>query len=173
MKYMTPDLLGRLQDENTVDATSEEWDKALAAYKKRLLSIRKKLPPGARTLSRRYDPHDAEVLVAAINKEHPVAVILLRLDEPGNRIILLDYHLLKKPEVVKHPSLGEFGRPWQKWLYDEFDTVEENGVNYFSHSILLSGGQELKLSFLDMDCKPIEVMLSASGVEHGLELQPA
>lgn len=177
MNYMTPDLLVRLQDDSAVDAASEEWEKNIAAYTEHLRAIRKDLPRGVRRLTGRLCLHDAEVLAIGLDKQRPLVVIVLKLDEPAGEIVMLQYVLLKKPEVVSHRSLEQFGRPWRRWLYDEFDAVEENGVRFFRHAVLFSGGQEMRLSFLDARRQVVQnypdQLLSGLGAEGGWELQPA
>jgi hypothetical protein len=177
MKYMTADLVAKLQDENMPDAAAEEWERAIDAYRRHLRSIWDDLPSGAKTLFRRYCPHDVRVLDIAVYGKHPIVLIFLRLDEPYNKDVLLQYVLVKNLEIYNHPSLDKLGEPWQEWDYDEFDAVEENGNSYFTHSILFSGGRELKISFKDLRCRPIRKffrpMQRANGTGDESELQLA
>jgi hypothetical protein len=159
MNFMTPDLLARLQYETTVDSATEQWMTAIAEYEKRLRTIRKHLPRGARALAFRQDPHDGQVLMVGFSGDGATAIIVLKLDEAGNRRLVLEYDLLKKPEWSHHPELADFGGSIPLWLYDEFDAVEEHDMRFFIHSILFSNGRELRLSFKRMRCKTIEQYL--------------
>jgi len=149
---MTPELLARAQDEKTVDAASDEWEKALERYTEHLRAIWPKLPRSARRLARRVNLHDAVTLLVGIKEASTKAMILLHLDEPGDQTFVILYDLLKKMEWFDHSSLTKTasGGDHPLWLYDEFDVVEENDIKYFTHSILFSNGWELKLSFRGM-----------------------
>jgi hypothetical protein len=176
MKYMTPELLARAQDENTVDAASEEWDKALDAYTKHLKSVWKKLPRPVRHLAKRANLHDAEVFFVGTKRGGFSALVLLELDKPGDRIFILQYDLIKAMEWSEHSSVSKLGRAGNRplWLYDEFDMVqEESGFRYYTHSILFSDGHELKLSFRKVFGGHVSQLINLVRDASCNELQPA
>jgi hypothetical protein len=153
---MTPDLLARLQDDATVDAASEEWDAACAAYEDHFRAIQPGLPQAAGLVARGLHLHDAAVLAIAVNRKRTAVRIYLRLDEPGGRMIVLRYSGLRAFDLVDHPPLADSGKPLGSWLYSEFDVAEADGQWVATHAILFSGGKELRLSFRDLHVGRIE-----------------
>ncbi len=152
MKYMTADLLARLQsrDEPVVDAAEEAWDRQTEAYRGYLASVQAVMAPGVQTLLRRC-LHDAKVLTIATDEEGHLSIFLDlgKTEKPLERYVELRYKLIKGNNgpgysFVQHAELADHGPPFKEWLYDEIEVVDKS---QYAHSILLSGGHELQLTF--------------------------
>ena len=172
MKYMTPDLISRFRsaDDAVSEAAGLEWESQGEAYRKRLKDIRQYLPSGVRRLLRRYFLHDAKVVTMATD-EVPHFSIVLQLDNPssaGDKYLELRYRLAggigKGVEFVQHEVLAADGSSFGWWLYDEID-MREGPVEAFTHSILFSGGYELRLTFFSMQCKRLNFLFPPANNE--------
>jgi hypothetical protein len=155
MKYFTPDLLLRYgsEDDATADAAHREWERKSRQYQERLDAVRPLLPRAARSLLRRYCLHDARVLMLGIPRDDLALSLVLELDDATGTAVQLVYDLVRKPRLRKHPELAERGAPLE-WLYDEFDVEEGKEGKVFTHSILFTGGQELRLAFRKLSLLP-------------------
>jgi hypothetical protein len=160
MKFFTPDLLFRFgsEDDATADAANEEWERANDKYLQRLQKIRHLLPRGARSLLRNHCLHDARVVMLGVPEGHRVISLLLELDTPRDQGLLLRYDLQKPPALLKHAELAEIGTPLE-WLYDEFDVAKPVQRPVFTHSILFTGGRELRLTFRNLLLTPFAKVL--------------
>jgi len=175
MKYMTPDLLAQFRSENDdiADAAAAEWDRQCEAYIAHLKEVRPSLSPGARRLLRHYNFHDAKMTALAAD-DVPHFSIFVELDDPaepdGKKNLELRYRLVGGPpqgfEVKKHEALVGDGRPFGWWLYDEFD-VSTGDVPAMTHSILFTGGYEIRLTFFSVSCRRLD-FLSLPADENGL-----
>jgi hypothetical protein len=166
MKYMTPELIARFRSED--DAVAEpaaiEWERQCEAYRKHLQEIRAGLSRGAKLLSRRYYLHNAKALAMAADKV-PYFSIFLELDTPAESAsetrLELRYRLVgglhKGYEMVKHEALAGDGKPLAWWLYDEID-LSRGEVPAMTHSILFTGGYEIRLTFFAVSCRRLDFL---------------
>jgi hypothetical protein len=163
MKYMTPDLLARFRspDDDVADAADSEWERQAKAYTQHLREIRKDLTGGVRRLLR-YNLHDAKVLTMAVD-EVPHFSLFLELDEPGEpdgkKRLELRYRLVssvkKSLSITRHEALIGDGKPLAWWLYDEIDMLQGE-VPALTHSILLTGGYEIRLTFFGVSIRKLD-----------------
>ena len=171
MKFMTPDLLARFrsEDDEVAEAAAAAWEEAGARYNEHLDAIRASLPRAARKLLRpQFNPHDARVLAVTVD-ETPFCSIFLKLagaPDALDRHVELRYRLAGGPEVLtttRHPALEADGQPFGWWLYDEFDVVREGQNSTFIHSILFTGGCELRIPFSALSIRRLyEVLLPST-----------
>lgn len=171
MRFFTPDLLLRFgsTDDALADAAHEEWENANQKYLKHLERIRPELPRAVRSFLRNFCLHDARLLALGVGADHLQLSLLLELDSPRNHGILLTYDLSRPPELVKHPELAEPGTPIE-WLYDEFDLARRTAQPAVTHSILFTGGRELRLAFRALRVVAFDKVLAPSqGQESDLD----
>jgi len=156
MKFFTPDLLFRFgsEDDAVADAAQADWEKADLAYRKRLNKIiLPGLPSAAKSFVKKLCLHDARLLIMAVSGDRLTVSLFLELDDPRNQGVLLHYDLARTLKVVKHPEIREPDTPVE-WLYDEFDVKVSGGQKVFTHSILFTDGNELRLGFRNMLAEP-------------------
>lgn len=163
MKYMTPELLARFRslDDSIAEAASAEWERRCEAYNEHLEEIRGSLSRGSRRLLR-YQFHDAKVRTMAAD-EVPHFSFFISLPDPtergGRKHLELRYRLVggigKGYERLQHKELEGDGKPFGWWLYDEFD-LSEGSVPAMTHSILFTGGQEIRLTFFSVSCRRLD-----------------
>ena len=179
MKRFSPELLLRFgsEDDKVATSASAEWDKAHQAYLKHLDTIRPKLPKSVQVLLNNYCLHDAKVI--SMGRDERLFSILLQLEEPRDKGILLTYKLMSQPKFKRHPSLAEEGAPLE-WLYDELDLLDddkprkEETFQVFTHSILFAGGRELQLAFYELELQEYQKLFSSgkkSGESEQAELE--
>ena len=151
MKYFTPELYERFnsRDIDIADRADTAWHKAEAKYKARLDKIRDSVPATIRDLADKFCLHDADVM--AIGLDTQTVSIMLRL---GNNLYWLTYGLTSKVVPTSPRLASAFSSNSVRWLYDEVD-MPTAGV--FSHEILLSDGQEIRLFFDKFDYRVVEV----------------
>src|SRR5262245_53775489 len=151
MNFFTPDLLVRYgsTDDAVADAAHQEWEKVHQDYLEHLRVIRPKLPRAVKSFFRNFCLHDAKLLTLGIREGGLALSLLLELDTPSDKGVLLTYALTKRPQLIRHPLLSEQGTPID-WLYDEFDIAKEKAPRVFTHSILFTGGRELRLTFRNL-----------------------
>ena len=176
MKYMTPDLLAQFRSENDdgADAAAAEWDRRCEAYLSHLEIIGPSLSPGHHRLLRRYDFHDAKVTAALAADEVPHFSILIELDDPTKRTARRTWSFAigswagcsRAWSGSKHEASVRDGGPFGWWLSDEFD-VSTGDVPAMTHSILFTGGYEIRLTFFSMSCRRLD-FLSLPADENGL-----
>ena len=141
MKYFTADLYERFNSADIDAATNAElaWEQALSRYKSRLNRIRKELPDDVRFLADELCLHDAELL--QLSKSDTAVLIMAR---QSNAFFWLEYSLTEPATIDAPRPSSAFSEFAVRWLYDEVDRV---GTGRFSHEILLSNGQEIRLVF--------------------------
>jgi hypothetical protein len=180
VKYFTPELLARYRstDDAIADAASDEWERACEAYAENLKSIRPGLSSAVRRLLRRFSLHDAKVLAMAAD-EVPHFSIFLELENPkgkADRHLELRYRLVggakKGYEWVRHPMLAGDGKPFGWWMYDEMD-VSDGPVPAMTHSILFTGGEELRLTFFSLSCRRLDFLFPPTTAEGLANLEAA
>ncbi len=157
MKYFTPDLLVRAdsEDDKIAEAAHQAWEKATQRYLAFLRTIRTKLPAGARRLARKVCLHDARVKMVA-TKEDPLTLSLfLQFSSPSTEGVQLFYDLAARPKRITHPQLASSRTPLE-WLYDEFGVVKKEKPRTFTHSILFTGGHEMRLTFRGLKVQVFE-----------------
>src|SRR5262249_52577261 len=147
-------------------AAADEWDRQGEKYREYLEELRSttELPRGLRRLLKRDRLHDAKVLTLAVDRGNCFSAFL-ELPHGGKhekRHLELRYRLAGSPgqgrEFIEHPSLRGDGKPFGWWLYDEVG-VTEGPIQAFTHSILLSGGWEIQLTFSSLAWRPLNFLL--------------
>lgn len=174
MKYFTPELYlkGNSPHEDEVEDAEEQWERAIARYRKHLKKIERLLPESVRTFHEGYCLHDAEVFgPARLSVQtlpwgfHDVVVVTQNANtlfpQQQNSLMFLQYAVTAEPIIEVAGAAGKFrqgGIPL--WLYDEFDVVEP-GI--FSHEVLLSNGQVVQLRFREL-CFHLAPIISLASV---------
>ena len=165
MKFFTPELYVRFNSDvaSVANRADADWERALAAYRKHLRSIRLKLPASVACLANDSCLHDAEYLgfskmtMPAMTGD--VAMIAVRKDGAVNFLV---YVLDDEPMVTRPLEADVFDVSQPHWLYDE---VAVAGDGVFQHDILLSDGRVLSVRFTAFDMLPgSSTMLSAKPV---------
>lgn len=154
MKYLTPQLLAecRVADDDVAEQAAARWEKALAAYQARLADIRAELPTGARRLLKQVSLHDAQWLTiqTAEGPRGKELFLTFRLAGGGGGKaaggVELRYRLCGRSAVALQRESGN-GVAVPFVLYDEFDLDARRGKKVFTHSLLLTGGLELRIRF--------------------------
>jgi hypothetical protein len=161
MKHFKPALLARCRslDNEVSDTAAKEWERAAAAYRKRLEAIRNELPAGARRLISQGALHDAKVLAISFRKKLPLLTIFVQLEGTASntgRELALRYRVVQEPYagllVKKEPQIKNGTAGLGLILYDEFDLDRRHG--FFTHSLLLANGDELAVRFHDLRVRP-------------------
>ena len=154
MKYMTPDLIARSQsaDDRVAEDVLAEWDRACRQYNEHLQAIGPQLTESVRYFLDSFCLHDARVLgrgrTLGAKQEDRLFSILLELDQPRDRWLLLEYQLVGEPTFIRHEELSD-GKGPLVWLYDEI-SVADAAAPTFLHTILFTGGRELQLTFSNL-----------------------
>jgi hypothetical protein len=125
------------------------WDQAEIRYKERLKQIRGELPSVVKLLANKLCLHDAEVVNLAASESE--ALILARQQ---NLLYMLAYRLTAPASIGAARCSPAFSEHAVRWLYDEVDLA---GQGAFSHEILLSNGQEIRLLFDDVRIESFEI----------------
>ena len=154
MKFFTPELYARFNSEvaSVANRADADWERALAAYRKHLRSIRLKLPATVASMANDSCLHDAEYLgfskmtMPAMSGD--VAMIAVRKD---GAVHFLVYVLDGEPLVTRPLEDDAFDVSQPHWLYDEVDVA---GDGVFQHDILLSDGRVLSVRFTAFDMLP-------------------
>jgi hypothetical protein len=157
MKYFTPErylCLGNLDDEKDFLAAQQQWEDAIADYRKQFQRIRKQLPRGLRTLVESVYLHDARVLT--MHSLEQDFFVTLQPPSTPEHLVVLSYSLVEEPIVEQQVLPPERCREPIEWLYDELDLDRPEGPRglparegkpTFRHDILLSNGWEVRLHF--------------------------
>jgi hypothetical protein len=174
MKYMTPDLLARIRsnEDSVAEAAADEWDRQGEKYREYLEELRSttELPRGVRRLVKRDRLHDAKVLAFAVDRGNCLSIILELAHgvDKEKRHLELRYRLAGSPgqgrEFIEHPSLRGDGKPFGWWLYDEVG-VTEGPIKAFTHSVLLTGGWEVRLTFSSLVWRTLDLLLLPTSIE--------
>ena len=69
--------------------------------------------------------------------------------------------------MVRHEALAGDGPPRVWWLYDEMD-MSAGDVPVMTHSILLTGGYEVRLKFFGVRCRRLKILDLPSDEEGAL-----
>jgi hypothetical protein len=167
MKYMTPELLARVRsaDDDLAEAAADEWERQGQEYRARLEEIQSRpdLPRGLRKLLKRDRLHDAKVLALATDQGKHFSMVLEVpwQTDPAKKYVELQSRLVgglsKGFDLVAHEILKGDGKPFGWWLYDEID-VTDGKVEAYTHSILLTGGWELRLTFFALAWRRLEFL---------------
>ena len=184
MKYFKPDLLVRCRslDDDAADEAAADWEKAIVAYRKRLQTIRRRLPVDARRLITHYALHDAKIrsiaktlTVADGGRRRSLSIRVQVEDTPSQAgdVLELNYALAAGSHSLsfKKTSLFEGGASgFGRILYAEFDWDSQRRV--WTHSLLLSSGWELDVRFGAFRLRRLEeISLSPSEMPAGKDSQ--
>jgi hypothetical protein len=181
MKYLTPELLARTRslDDDAADSAAVEWEQALAAYHSGLQTFRRNLPLGARQLLRHASLHDARLLT--INRTGTDLFLTFRLAKAAHKLgggVELRYRLADQSKLVIHQSEALPNGPSTRWvLYDEWDQGDQGTEQTFTHSLLMTGGLEMRIKFRNLqlrwfgrvllaDSKPSEIETELADGDH-------
>ena len=166
MKYFTPELYLQFNslDVDEAECADEAWDKAEAAYKERLESIREYLPPQVVMLSE-LCLHDALVVARTEPTQTPgefclfdgshsfppkfggaVAIVSVTI---GEEVFTLIYCLNNHISTRDALKGWRFSKLQEQWLYDEVDVLDASKSS-FVHRILLSTGVTLEIPFVSV-----------------------
>jgi hypothetical protein len=162
MNYFTPELLERFrsQDDQEAETAADEWEAKGEAYVAYLRSVAAQLPAPLRQLLENYYLHDAEMVFAAVDGTE--FQVTLKLDTPPHDSLLLTYKSVDAVQVIPHPPSPCSPVP-VVWLYDEVEIQHDQAA--FKHSILLSNGWDLRISFRDFSFRGVsnrQVLVSGS-----------
>jgi hypothetical protein len=163
----------RSLDDEIAEAASVEWERRCEAYNQHLKEIRDHFSRGARRLLRCYPFHDAQVVALAADESRHFS-LFLELDEPAEREnkkrLELRYRLVggtaKAYEIHRHEALSGDGKPFGWWLYDELD-VANGEIPAMTHSILFTGGYELRLTFFAVNCRRVDFLSVPGSIRSG------
>jgi len=175
MKYMTPELLARFRSDNDdiAEAAAEEWERRGEEYRKHLEEIRCRtdLPRGLRRLIKRDVLHDAKVLTLAVDdggKRFSFFLELARQTGKEDNRVELEYRLVgglgQGFRLLRHEILKGDGKDFGWWLYDEID-VTKGQIEAYTHSILLTGGWEVQLTFYSLALRRLNFLLLPTNSE--------
>jgi len=181
MRFFTPELLKRYRstDDVVADAASEEWDRAIDAYRRHVKDLRRKMSDSAKDAMRLPSLHDAR-LIGYLAAKGPLVIMIARLEGskgvPGP-ILEYAYHTVgrdgrKGVSSTKHDAgetLPKKGLPYL--LYDEFDLGETPDT--FTHSILFSDGTVTRVRFRELTARLVEPLAVPGIQEAGSELSLA
>ncbi len=155
MKHFTPNLLAQCRslDPGVADAAAAKWQRRAEAYRKRIQAIRSRLPVGVRRLMRSMTLHDANLITvnhAEANGRSQLFLSFRLAGKGGKTGVQLRYDRVKTLKVLSHdgavsPDTEIFA------LYDEFDLLADGTV---THSILLTGGLEIRVRFTNLYVTP-------------------
>jgi len=168
MKYFTPELF-RAANSSDMDLAldaSDQWEAAAKSYRRRLKSIKKKLPAGLNLFLDTIDLHDAEICglnlqvsdaeVLGLNVQK--ATLFAKIREG---IVVLSYQLDSTPVIEYDQLPASLVSLPRLWLYDEFDILEGNlSPNRVTHEIFLSDGVLIQFRFTDFAFKMFPTALS-------------
>jgi len=147
MKYFTPELLNRFgsDDEDVSAAAHDEWDRAIARYKRRMARIKTAFPAEVQRFEQEHIClHDAEVLSIARQEER--FVMVMHMEPPSQNLVILTFTLDGVPEIETEvfPGPTTTGRVF--WLYEEFH-LDRRKRCWFE--VQLSNGCVIRLAFRD------------------------
>jgi hypothetical protein len=175
MKYFTQELLNRLnaKDQREAENASDAWEAVAAEYRSHLAKIESQLPKPLLKLFNEHYLHDARVAFAGQLGPHTFSVILT-LDTPPHASLLITYGRINKVTMLSHGALDPDRLVPYQWLYDEVEVIDEgrSGIllpfrkKHFQHSILLTNGLEVKITFQDFafSALPDDVIVSGAGL---------
>src|SRR5262252_8694044 len=162
MKYMTVDLVNRMNDEaEDQEKVAADWEAGCEEYESWLKKNETTLPAGAQKFLNLICLHDAVpdpwCRTAGVYPAGREFKITARLDfgrkQPPDEedakpmVVSITYLLEAEPHTERHhgPGFPKDGEDWAfLWLYDEFH-IDDQGR--FVHHILFSDGTELHVAF--------------------------
>ena len=165
MNYFTPELYQRFNsfDVEEAERADEDWDRAEAAYKERLATIRPHLPSQVARLSE-LCLHDT-LVVSRVEQAEPAggffgwpppwplpwlwsAAAIVSV-VAGEEVVSLIYCLSDHIATREAPEGWRFSKLQEQWLYDEVDIMNDTR-GPFIHRILLSTGVTLEIPFVSV-----------------------
>jgi hypothetical protein len=170
MKYMTPALIQRFrsEDEHVAEVASVEWEAACEKYNRWVRSVFQGLPNSLqRLLSSGYCLHDAKVLTIVPDDWRSEFTLFLQLDSPDKKRVAIKYKLYNPDELSLqksvdfslHRCLKGDGPPLQWCMYDEVGIEQDGPERVYSHSLLFTGGWEIRLLFLKVQIRRLKKIL--------------
>jgi hypothetical protein len=176
VKHLTAERLLRLQDRSTTarfHAALDDWEAALATYRRHLQRIAPKLPSGLRRLLTSVSFHDAHVLAIGQGRGRgrgsAFSITLHPQSDPAH-LLVLDYTVVEPPRKTMALPQEACSEP-VAWLYDELDVVAKrkgHTAPTFLHQILLSNGWEIRLHFSSVAIKRPAALLPCGRGDNGL-----
>jgi hypothetical protein len=145
MKYFRPELFVAFnsEDTRTANRASRAWEQAVRAYDEHLKSIRRRLPPAVRKLSR-FHLHDAEYRGFQADSDSPDNGFAQLIVKQPEQWVSFSYFLLEEPLITQPVNDRLFSDHGVHWLYDELELVGPRDV---SHEILFSNGRVFRFRF--------------------------
>jgi hypothetical protein len=172
MKYMTPELIARFRsaDDAVAEPAGEEWERRGEEYRRYLSRIEQHLPEAVRRLLDDYSLHDAKVLTMAGDERSYFSLFLEpeTSRNPQDKYLELRYKITEPVRGLVHGELAGDGKPLAWWLYDEVELVDRNAP-VCTHSVLLSGGCELQISFSSIECLQLSFFANPESAGEGSE----
>jgi hypothetical protein len=159
MKYFTPVLLQGLASPNddVADRAHEEWERALARWKRRWPKIKPAFPVAVQRFKESgLCLHDARVLSLAKNGE--TLVMVLEREPPAQDVVLLTFTLAEDPVIDTEAVSGHGDGRVVTWLYEEWD-LDRRQRCWFE--VLLSNGWSLRLCFTEFQYLVLPQILPA------------
>ena len=145
MRYFTPSLLEKYNDDDEFAKASDEWDIQGEEYRAYIESLN--LPPNVYKLSQSCF-HDDEILQLALFPRDSLCIIELKSDIDRKTITKITYKLVDNfIDMIDYKPGRDDGTPLQWWMYDE---ISSNGL-FFKHSILFTGSREIGITFSDVE----------------------
>ena len=156
MQFFTPELYLRYNsaDEPVADKAHEDWESAVASYRKHLDRIRGQMPEEVKKLAGScfhdaillaFDPRRT-VLEKAKNGSLPSGDTLAILSSEQESGVVSLYYVLGAPiRAAAAPADWPFSAERVHWLYDEIDVDAQSAG--FVHRILFSDGRTLEIPF--------------------------
>jgi hypothetical protein len=164
MKFFSRSLYAQFNssDPTLADEADEQWELAVAEYKRHLRQLSKVLPESAKKLSK-ICLHDAELINQ--KKMDPFLVrlpnvafvgVVQRVNDDTWLAYLIWYSLFDAIHTTSVPVYTPFSKSNVHWLYDEVDWSEA-GKNRFIHRILLSDGRVIVIPFTNVGIHELKV----------------
>jgi len=175
MRFFTPELVARFNsaDDAEADQADEAWEKAIAAYRKHLDSMRDRMPSQVRKLTE-LCLHDADLLACdqEVGPHFPfpfepfppfwtaMAIVSVKQED---QIVSLIYLLWDRMREYPASEDWSFSKAGTHWLYDEVDVAGHRGA--FLHRALLSDGRVLEIPFLTVFIHELPLMPKAGALK--------
>ena len=170
MKYFKPELFVAFNSEDVqmANEAARAWEQAVTAYDKHLKTIRRRLPPKVRELSKLH-LHDAEFVALGKDVTVPDARSATLVVKQGRPLTVLVYFLLEEPRVTAPINDKVFSSQGVHWLYDELDLL---GPTDIIHEILFSDGSVYRFRFRHLAILTIREHAAAFAPQHEQTRQP-
>lgn len=171
MKYFTPELLARIrsEDDDVSWPAHDEWEVAIARYRRRLNKLVDKFPEGvSRFEEDSVCLHDARVL--SIARQGEQLLMVLEPEPPATTAVVLTFTLegtpVIDPEALPDGATGD----WITWMYEEWD-IDRKGNCWFE--VLLTNGWSVRLRFRDFNYQILDRLFPAPPVAKESAQKPA